>query len=120
MRRSVLGVTVEELVAAAAEAELNRFGHDPVVFLGVRALGVWTGTCERCGGQVMIQPRADGGITVSYPGAVLREDGPSKQFRRCPGRRRRVRAAIARPARLGAGLAWAPGPVRAGCAGAGA
>lgn len=120
MRRYVQGVTVEELVAAAAEAELNRFGHDPVVFLGVRALGVWTGTCERCGGQVLIQPRADGGITVSYPGAVLREDGPSKRFRRCPGRRRRVRVAAARPGRLIARLARRPGPVPAGCTGAGA
>ncbi|MGH3188302.1 MAG: hypothetical protein ACRDOL_13715, partial [Streptosporangiaceae bacterium] len=108
------GVTAGELVAAAAEAELNRFGHDPVVFLGVRALGVWTGTCGRCGGQVVIQPRADGAITVSYPEAVLREDAPSKRFRWCPGRRQ-ARAAAAWPGWLRAGPAWRPEPVPAGC-----
>ncbi len=75
--------------AQALGEDLAALGHEMRWgFEGGETASTFTGTCYRCGGQVIAgRAGAMGAVTVSYPGRVLLQRGPSQVLRRCGGRR---------------------------------
>ncbi len=74
--------------AQALQEELTTLGHEMRWgFKGGETASAFTGTCDRCGGQVTGRRACPiGGVTVTYPGRALLAAGPAQVLRPCGSR----------------------------------